>query len=96
MKVQWTEAAKSDLVRLYAFLEPVAPDAAAMAIGSLIRALDRFAEYPRIGEKLDLYAPREIRRIKVGRYDMHYEIVDATILILRVWHSRKDRGQGRT
>ena len=91
MKVEWTEAAKADLVRLYAFLEPVAPEAAAQAIQRLIGAPERFAEYPRIGEKLDLYAPREVRRIKVGRYDMHYEIADATILILRLWHSREDR-----
>jgi len=91
MKVEWTEAAKADLVRLHAFLEPVAPEAAARAIQNLALAPERLVEHPRIGEKLDLYAPREVRRIRVGRYDLHYEIASATILILRLWHGRKDR-----
>jgi hypothetical protein len=48
-------------------------------------------EYPRIGEKLEVYEPREVRRITVGDYEMRYEINSGTIFILRLWHSREDR-----
>ena len=91
MKVRWTKQAVADLARLHTFLEPVAPDAAARIVQQLGRAPDRLVEYPRIGEKLEHYAPREVRRIIVGRYEMRYEIANATIFILRLWHSREDR-----
>jgi plasmid stabilization system protein ParE len=76
---------------LHAFLEPVAPDAAAQIVQQLAHAPDRLVDFPRIGEKLDAYAPREVRRIVVGSYELRYEIADAVIFILRLWHSREDR-----
>lgn len=91
MKVKWSRKATADLVPLHAFLEPVAPEAAARVVQQLASAPNRLVEYPRIGEKLDRYAPREIRRIIVGRYEMRYEMTDAAIVILRLWHSREDR-----
>lgn len=91
MKIRWTHKASSDLVRLYDHLRPVAPDAAARIVRQLAHAPDRLRDYPRIGEKLDAYAPREVRRIIVGHYEMRYEIAAGTIVILRLWHSREDR-----
>jgi hypothetical protein len=49
-------------------------------------------EYPRLGEKLVAYEPREVRRIIVGNYEMHYEIAMGTIFMLRLWHCRENRG----
>jgi len=91
MKVQWTSKASADLVRLHAFLEPVAPDAAARIIQQLAKAPNRLLDYPRIGEKLEAYEPREVRRIIVGNYEMRYEIAAGAIFILRLWHSRENR-----
>ena len=91
MKVRWSRKAIADLARLHAFLEPEAPEAAARVLQQLARAPDRLVEHPRIGEKLDVDAPNEVRRIIVGRYEMRYAIADGTILILRLWHSRENR-----
>ena len=91
MRVQWTSKASADLVRLHAFLEPVAPDAAARVVQQLARAPNRLLDFPRIGEKLEGFEPREVRRIIVGHYEMRYEIASGTIFILRLWHSREDR-----
>jgi len=91
MKIQWTEKASSDLVRLYDHLRPVAPDAAARVIQQLAHAPDRLLDYPRIGEKLEAYEPREVRRIIVGHYELRYEIAAGTIFILRLWHGRESR-----
>lgn len=91
MRIFWTRRASADLVRLHAFLEPVAPEAAARVVQQLARAPRRLLDYPRIGEKLEAYEPREVRRIIVGKYEMRYEISEGTIFILRLFHSREDR-----
>ncbi len=91
MRVMWTRKASSDLVRQHEHLRPVALDAAARVVQQLARAPDRLIDYPRIGEKLEPYEPREVRRIIVGNYEMRYEIADATIFILRLWHCRENR-----
>lgn len=46
---------------------------------------------PRIGEKLEEFEPREVRRILVGHYEIRYEIQASTIYMLRLWHTREDR-----
>lgn len=91
MRIKWTGKASSDLTRLHEFLRPVAPDAAARVVRQLARAPERLLDYPRLGEKLEAYEPREIRRIIVGNYELRYEIAGATIFILRLWHSRENR-----
>jgi plasmid stabilization system protein ParE len=91
MKIQWTAKASSDLVRLHGHLSPVAPDAAARVVQQLAHAPNRLLDYPRIGEKLAAYEPREIRRIIVGDYELRYEIAAGTIFILRLWHCRENR-----
>jgi plasmid stabilization system protein ParE len=91
MKLKWTRSASNDLVRLHRFLEPVAPEAAARVVQDLARAPERLLDFPRIGEKLDAYQPREVRRLIVGDYELRYEIANGTIMVLRLWHSREDR-----
>lgn len=90
-EVQWSGKALSDLTRLHDFLAVVNRRAASTVVQSLVATPQRLIEYPRVGEKLDRYSPREVRRIFVGSYEMRYEIVDATIIILRRWHGREDR-----
>ncbi|OYX45793.1 MAG: plasmid stabilization protein [Alphaproteobacteria bacterium 32-64-14] len=91
MKIQWTGKASSDLVRLYEHLKPAAPAAAARVIQQLAHAPERLFEHPRIGEKLEAFAPREVRRLLVGHYELRYEIANGTIFILRLWHCREYR-----
>ncbi len=91
MKAEWTGKALDDLVRLHAFLAPLNPKAAAQAVQSLASVPARLLEHPRIGEKLEQYEPREVRRIFLGKYELRYEIQQSTIYILRLWHAREDR-----
>ena len=94
MKIHWTTKASSDLVRLHEHLKPVAPDAAARIVQQLAHAPNRLLDYPRLGEKLEAYEPREARRIIVGNYEMRYEIAGGTIFVLRLWHCREHRSFG--
>ncbi|MBI5484768.1 MAG: type II toxin-antitoxin system RelE/ParE family toxin [Deltaproteobacteria bacterium] len=91
MELKWTSKALSDLVRLYEFLAPVNRSAAASVLQSLTAAPNRLLEQPRIGERLEEFEPREVRRIIVGYYELRYEIRESIIYVLRLWHTREDR-----
>jgi plasmid stabilization system protein ParE len=90
-ELKWTSKALSDLARLYDFLAPVNRQAAARAIKALTAAPARLLEHPRIGARLEEFAPREVRCILVGRYEMRYEVQETRIVILRLWHTRENR-----
>jgi plasmid stabilization system protein ParE len=91
MEVKWSSKALADLDRLIAFLAPVNRRAAARTVQSLVAAPARLLEHPRLGERLEEFEPREVRRILVGKYDMRYELRGSLIYVLRVWHTREDR-----
>ena len=91
MELKWTSKALSDLARLYDFLAPVNKPAAARTVQALVAAPASLLVNPRIGEKLDEFDPREVRRILVGKYEIRYEVQESTIYVLRLWHTREDR-----
>lgn len=91
MRLRWTSRAVSDLERLYEVLAPVNRVAAARTVQAITGAPTSLMANPRIGEKLEEFEPREIRRIFVGHYEMRYEIQQSTIYVLRLWHTREDR-----
>jgi plasmid stabilization system protein ParE len=91
MDLKWTSKALSDLARLYEFLAPVNKSAAARTVQALTAAPTILLTNPRIGDSLEEFKPREVRRILVGHYEMRYEIQDSTIYVLRLWHTREDR-----
>lgn len=91
MELKWTGKALSDLARLYEFLAPMSQPAAARTVQLLAAAPARLLANPRIGERLEEFAPREVRRILVGHYEMRYEIQASIIHVLRLWHTREER-----
>ena len=91
MELKWTSKSLSDLARLYEFLAQVNKSAAARTVQSLTAAPATLLQNPLIGEKLEEFEPREVRRILVGYYEMRYEIQASTIYMLRLWHTREDR-----
>jgi plasmid stabilization system protein ParE len=91
MEIKWTNKALSDLVRLYDFLTPINKRAAATVVQSLTSATSRLKEHPYVGEKLEEFDPREVRRILAGHYEMRYEIHSSCIYVLRIWHTREER-----
>ena len=91
MELKWTCKALSDLAHLYEFLAPINKLAVARTIQSLTSAPAGLLVNPRIGERLEEFEPREVRRILVGHYEMRYEIQASTIFMLRLWHTREDQ-----
>lgn len=91
MEIKWADKALSDVERLYEFLAHVNQPAAASIVQALTAAPTRLLSNPRLGEKLEEFEPREVRRILVGQYEMRYEIAEHTIYVLRLWHTRENR-----
>ncbi len=91
MELKWTSKALFDLERLYEFLAPVNPAAAARTIQALTKAPTLLLSNPRVGEQLFLFEPREVRRILIDQYEMRYEIAGEMIYVLRLWHTREKR-----
>lgn len=91
VRIHWTSKAASDLVRLHEHLQPVARAAAARVVQQLAHAPDKLHDFPRLGEKLEAFEPREVRRLTVGNYELRYEIDNGVIFILRLWHCRENR-----
>ncbi|WP_214512775.1 type II toxin-antitoxin system RelE/ParE family toxin [Pseudomonas brassicacearum] len=91
MELKWTSKALSDIARLYEFLASVSQPAAARTVQQLTAAPTSLLANPRMGERLEEFEPRGVRRIQVGRYEMRYEIAGSTLFLLRLWHTREDR-----
>lgn len=91
MELKWTGKALSDLARLYEFLAPLSKPAAARTVQALAAAPANLLRNPRLGEPLEEFEPREVRRILVGHYEMRYEIQESVIYVLRLWHTREAR-----
>ena len=91
MTLGWTSRAVDDVARLHELLAPVNRRAAAKVVRALTAAAARLTEHPRLGEKLDHYEPREVRRLLVGSYELRYEVRATQVVVLRVWHVREDR-----
>jgi plasmid stabilization system protein ParE len=91
MKLEWTSKALADLVRLHDFLAPVNQRAAVQIVQLLVAAPTKLLQHPRLGERLQEYDPREVRRMLVGNYEMRYELDGKVMYILRIWHTREKR-----
>ena len=91
MRIKWTSRSLGDVARLHAFLAEVNRPAAAKIMRSFTTAAKQLREHPRSGEQLEEFAPRDVRRIIVGQYEMRYEIAEQGIFILRLWHGNEDR-----
>ena len=91
IKISWTRRAVQDLDRLHEFLKIVNPVAAAKTVQSLVGAPHVLISNPRMGERLEEFDPREIRRLLIARYEIRYEVSKSNLFILHIWHTREER-----
>ncbi|WP_031230310.1 type II toxin-antitoxin system RelE/ParE family toxin [Asticcacaulis sp. YBE204] len=91
MRIRWLSSSQRDLSRLHDFLKDAAPDTASRRIRAIIAAVERLIEFPNIAPRVERYGSREVRALLVGDYELHYEVMADTIVILRIWHVRENR-----
>jgi plasmid stabilization system protein ParE len=89
--LRWTTSARQDLVRLHEFLVSANPRAAALAVRHIIAGAGRLPAHPRLGQRLQEFTGREVRRVLVGNYEVRYELAGRDVLVLRIFHTREDR-----
>jgi len=91
MRLHYTETFQHDLERLYDFLADKAPDAARRIVWNLQQSPRKLLSFPQMGQRLNAYHPREVRRFLIGQYELRYEIMGDDIYLLNLWHGREDR-----
>ncbi len=91
MEVKWTTSANRDLIRLHDFLAPVNKSAAKKAVKQLVDEAKLLQSHPLLGVELDAYAPRNVRRLVIGDYEVRYEVTETVLYVLRLWHTKEDR-----
>jgi plasmid stabilization system protein ParE len=57
----------------------------------LVAGAKRIPAHPRLGMRLPEFAPREVRRILIGDYEIRYEIAERDVIVVRIFHTREDR-----
>jgi plasmid stabilization system protein ParE len=91
--LMWLPEALEDFERLHRFLFEISPDAAARAAGAILAGAGDLIEHPRQGRPLDDGRREWFIRFGVGAYVLRYRIdPQGTVVVIRVWHSREDRG----
>ena len=91
MALLWTHKARADLLRLHEFMRTVDTNVATRIARQLVAAAKRIPRRPRLGVRLWEFAPREVRRVLVGDYEIRYELTDQDLIVLRLFHAREDR-----
>lgn len=87
----WTSEAKGDVRRHKEYLSLRNPESGHRIAKSLTNTPKTLWAYPRMGEELKEFQPREVRRLIVEGYEFRYEIRGAEIRVLRIFHGREDR-----
>ncbi|QSJ14179.1 type II toxin-antitoxin system RelE/ParE family toxin [Nostoc sp. UHCC 0702] len=89
MKLQFSNSAVQDLVRLREFIAQNNPQAAERVSLRLRQAIGKLVLYPDIGRPvLEL---ENVRELFAGNYVVRYLREEDTIFVLRVWHGKEFR-----
>ncbi len=91
MHVEWTGKARTDLIWLQEFLHEQNVHAAEGIVRSITLATNRLGEYPRMGQMIEAFTSRDMRRYIIGDYEVRYEVMAKCVRVHRVYHQREDR-----
>ena len=89
MKLEFSESAVRDLVRLREFIAKNDPQAAARVSLRLRQAIGKLVLHPDIGRLVPEI--ENVRELVAGNYVVRYIHEENTILVLRVWHGKEFR-----
>ena len=89
MKVIVSDRAKSDLLRIYSYMEERNPFAAERILDRIDKKFDQLTRFPFIGRERSSLAPG-LRSVLVGTYLIFYTIESGGIIVVRVIDGRRD------
>lgn len=89
----WSPAARRDIIRLRKFLESKNVRAAQRAANTISKAINLISDNPYIKNKIEGEEDREFfTSFGKNGYILRYRIEHENIILLRIWHTREDRG----
>jgi plasmid stabilization system protein ParE len=94
VKVIWLHQAQGDIQRLFDFLLERDPVAAERAVRAIQTGARRLADHPQIGRPMsDDSGRRELLvPFGAGAHVIRYLSQRERVVVIRVWHSREERG----
>lgn len=89
MKLQFTQSAQRDLIRLREFIAAKNPQAASRISQRLKQSIQRLMDQPDMG--VNVAELPGVQDLISGGYLVRYTVLDKDIYILRIWHGKEDR-----
>ncbi|MDF5713166.1 MAG: type II toxin-antitoxin system RelE/ParE family toxin [Rhizonema sp. NSF051] len=87
MKLEFSENAVHDLVRLREFIAKNNPQAAERVSLRLRQAIRKLVLHPDIGHRVPEI--ENVRELIAGKYVVRYIIKSDTLFVLRIWHGKE-------
>lgn len=92
LSLVWSATARDDLIRLREFIHPHNPRAAQKSSEKILKAAKLILDNPAIGTQIEGRQDYElVTPFGQNNYILRYQIIEQTIVILKIWHSREDR-----
>ena len=92
MKILWTEPSIEDLRNLHSYIARDSEIYASIFVQRIILAVERLADFPRLGRVVPEADEEMIRELLFQNYRIIYRINNDLIEILTVIHGRRDLG----
>ena len=91
-RVFWSGPALTDLREIQAYVAFDKPAVAKKVASRLRQSLSRVREHPQSGRLVPEFAPLGYREVIVAPYRVIYAVEESKVVVLRVWHGRRDLG----
>jgi toxin ParE1/3/4 len=92
MKLEFSESAVQDLIRLREFIAVHNPKAAERISLLLRQAIAKLVLHPDIGRSIPEF--ENVRELVAGDYVVRYLRLEDAIFVLRIWHGKEFRDFG--
>jgi toxin ParE1/3/4 len=93
MRIEWTRSAARDVRNVRNYIALDSEVYAERTIEKIVEAVEKAANFPRIGRKVPEADDDSIREIIFGNYRIIYRIEESRILVLMVIHGARDLTQ---
>lgn len=90
MEINWTLKGQDDLERIYRFAHQYSQRHADEVLDRIMSGTADLAVFPRMGSLQNRYEPKEVRKLVLDDYEVHYEIRYNAIYIVDLWHSKEN------
>lgn len=89
MRIRWTERSSSQLVQITEYIAEERPQAAERMLHRLREAVQKVGEAPFVGRMVPELQVPSIREKIVGPYRVIYLVLDESVVVLSIYHSRR-------